>query len=704
MTTSKVWYEKASCKIHLDMHCPEWHESILENFDAKRIVEQVAAAGADALYFFAKDHYGNAYYQTRIGHRHRCLGDRDFLAEIIAEARHVELPIMAYFSVIWDNHAAQAHPEWCMRNPNGQALSDTITSDHGKWQYVCHNSGYAEQLSQMIDEVASQHSVAGFHLDMLNYDFGGQSCYCDNCRRMFRERTGHDLPEEATWDAVWREFLEFRYDSVERLFERLKQTALRHDPASCVVMNYHASPDFDWRVGQQPVRHSLPGTLGTGETYTPAFGDLYPGMESRFIRNIAPGKPFELVAWRMNRITDFTVKPREQLRWEILSCLQHRGSVMLIDQPMHDGTLDPVAYDRVREVFQEAHQLEPHFHGEFVTYVGLYYSARSRDLYARGEQEKFLLPIMGSYKALVESHVPVDFVFDEMLTKERLAQFPVIVLPNVAALSEFEVQLLTDYVREGGNLIATLDTSLYSEFGDRLEDFRLAEVFGVSYGESVDCDNNYFSNLTEPYTTGIDRRYKVLNQGCFHRVERRTASGVGDLHDAFFKRRFPDQFFSHNIHPPHQRLSDALYINRFGRGTCIYVPFGLDRSYADYYELPEHRRLLANLVKSLSPPPLVEIEAPLNCEAVLTQEGTTLRIHLTMFNPLRQSTTLPSLDQPIRPSIRMEEAALYQATVRCEKPFQSVSAVRDTTDVQVDRQQIIEVTCRDVYEVLTIEL
>ncbi|MGI9457630.1 MAG: beta-galactosidase trimerization domain-containing protein, partial [Aeoliella sp.] len=533
MKTSNDWYKRASCKIHLDMHCPEWHESILENFDAKNIVEQVVAADADALYFFAKDHYGNAYYQTEVGHRHRALEGRDFLAEILAEARRFELPIMAYFSVIWDNHAAQAHPEWCMRNPAGAALSDTITSDQGKWQYVCHNSGYVEQLSQMIDEVASQYRVAGFHLDMLNYDFGGQSCYCDNCRTKFRERTGHDIPVEPSWDAPWHEFLEFRYESVELLFEKLKQTALRHDPESCVVMNYHASPNFDWRVGQQPVRHSVPGALGTGETYTPAFGDLYPGMESRFIRSIAPGKPFELVAWRMNRITDFTVKPREQLRWEILTCLQHQGSIMLIDQPRHDGQLDPVAYDRVREVFQEAHQLKPYFQGEFIPYVGLYYSARSRDRYARGEQEKFLLPIMGAYKALVESHVPVDFVFDETLTKHRLAQFPVIVLPNVGALSEPEVQLLSEYVRDGGNLIATLDSSLYSDLGDPLEDFQLAEVFGVSYGGTIDCDNNYFSNLAEPYTAGIDPRYQVLNQGRIHRVERRTAAGVGDLHDAF---------------------------------------------------------------------------------------------------------------------------------------------------------------------------
>jgi len=126
------WHKDALCKVHLDMHCPDWHDSIFEKFDARQIVQMVSDSGADTLYFFTKDTYGNAYYDTKVGHRHKCMKDRDFLAEILAEAERVKLPIMAYSTVIWDNLAAETHPQWRMRDPQGKALSDTVTMEVGK--------------------------------------------------------------------------------------------------------------------------------------------------------------------------------------------------------------------------------------------------------------------------------------------------------------------------------------------------------------------------------------------------------------------------------------------------------------------------------------------------------------------------------------------------------------------------------------------
>lgn len=691
------WYKDALCKVHLDMHCPDWHESIFESFDAGQIVQMVSDTGAETLYFFTKDCYGNAYYATEVGRRHRCMGDRDFLAEILEEAGKVDLAVMAYSTIIWDNFAAETHPEWRMRDPQGKALSDTVTMEVGKWQYVCHNSGYVEYVRQMIDEISSGYAIKGFHLDMFNYDFGGLSCYCDNCKKAFKDRTGKAIPQKPTWDATWREFLEFRYESVERFFNTLKETALQHKPDLCVVMNYHGSPNFDWRVGQQPVRHSAISDIGTGETYTPMLGDTYPGMEARFIRNLVPGKPFELVAWRMNRFTDFTVKTLNQFRWEVLTCVINGGSAMFIDQPFHNGQLDPVAYDRMTEVFQEVNAVKPHLAGEFVTHVGLYYSCRNRDLYGREDQAKFLLPMMGAYKALIENHFQVDFIFDETVSLDILKQYSVIFLPDVAVMTDEEIDLLTAYVKQGGKLIATNNTSRYSPNGEPLDHFRLEDLFGVRFRATEDCDNSYFRNLSEEYTKQIDRRYYVLNQGPVQMVDSIGALGIGDLHQAFFKRRIPDQYFSHNIHPPYLRLTDTVFVNDYGQGRCIYVPFGLDRSYADTYELPEHRHLIGNLVRSLSETPYMDIDGPLNMETVLTKSGRQLRLHLTMFSPLRQAVSLPTLNQPLRPSSRMEERPLYRVTLRLKTPFENVTAFRDTTQIEVNENEI-RLLCEDVHE------
>jgi len=698
------WYKESLCKLHLDMHCPEWHESILSNFDARAIVHTVADAGSDAMYFFTKDCYGNAYYNTHIGHKHKCIGRRDLLDEVLKEAAQIKLPIMAYYTVIWDNFAAEHHPDWCMLDADGKPLMDTVTMDDGKWRYVCHNTGYADYAAAMIREIAKGYPVAGFHLDMFNMDFGKLSCYCPVCRKLFKKQTGKELPTRSGVNETWRQFMEFRYRSVEKFAQLLRQAALEENPDLVVVMNYHGSPNFDWRVGQQPVRHSLFSDLATGETYTPMLGDMYPGMEARFLRNLVPGKPVEMVSWRMNRFTDFTVKPITQLRWEAFTCAANGATNMLIDQPFADGRLDPAAYKLIKKVFHEIRDKKEYFVGDFVRQAALYYSCKTRDFYAMDHQKKFIVPVMGAYKALIENHLCVDFLFDETLTYEIIAQYPIVFLPNVACLSEQEAVVFRDYVRNGGVLIATFDTARCDENGQLRKDFVLADVFGVQYKSTVDCDANYLRALPSPYGDEIDGEYHILNLGPVHMVRPVTAKALGDVHDSFFKRRVPQQFFSHNMHPPYKRLTDAIYVNRFGQGTCIYLPHNCDGSYADTYELPEHRKILGNIVRAHAPKAIVEVEeGPLNLEVSIRQSGKMLFVHLLCFNALRQAASCPSLNKPLRPSLRMEEPPLYKAKLKINASYKSIKTLHPSALIKTDGC-CVELLIDDVHEVVVIAL
>lgn len=697
----KDWYHQVLYKIHLDLHTPDWHPSILQDLDPRQIVATVVRSGARALYFFSKCSYGHTYYNTTVGQKHKCLGERDLLAEMVEECHRQGLYIVAYYSVIWDNLAA-SRPEWCMRGPTGKPLSDTTTMDVGRWNYVCHNSGYADYAVEQLREVARGYDVDGFHLDMLNLEFGGLSCYCDHCRHLFREQYGKDLPTGQNWDETWRQFLEFRYASVERLGFAMRAAIHEFKPDTMIVTNYHGSPNIDWRVGQKPYRHTLYSDMNTGETYTPMLGDLYPGLETRFVRDLDEQKPFEMVSWRMNRATDYTLKPEAQLRWELFTSLAGGAKVMLIDQTFASGHLDEVPYERLAHVFKEIETKKPYFGGSPLRHVGLYYSCKNRDHYGRFDQKKFLVPVIGAYKALTESHFNVGLLFDETLTDESIAKFPAVYLPNVAAMTAQEVAIFTRYVERGGVLMATYDTSLYSEIGDKLDNFQLAHLFGVDYQETIDCLEHYLRNLGDGFGEGIHPDYYILNQGAVHRVRPTTAHPHGDLHNSFFKRRVPDHFFSHNMHPPYLRETDALYVNRFGEGMVIYLPHTVDGSYADKYELPEHRLLLRNIVRFAAPEPLVRLEAPLNVETIMNQKDGRLLVHLLAFNPIRQSAAMPSLNTPIRPSIRMEEPMLYRATLHLDRPAKSVRALDPTTRLEVDGSQV-RLTCEQVHEVVIIE-
>jgi len=103
-----------------------------------------------------------------------------------------------------------------------------------------------------------------------------------------------------------------------------------------------------------------------------------------------------------------------------------------------------------------------------VANVGIYYSKPTRLFYRQKteESESFDAAIKGMETVLVENHIPYDFIPDNpLITKERLQKYKVVILPNVRCMSKPEITVLQEYVREGGNILATYATSLYDTEG-----------------------------------------------------------------------------------------------------------------------------------------------------------------------------------------------------------------------------------------------
>ncbi len=95
----------------------------------------------------------------------------------------------------------------------------------------------------------------------------------------------------------------------------------------------------------------------------------------------------------------------------------------------------------------------------------------------------------------MENHIPHDFILDDQLSKEKLAQYKLLILPNVRCMSGREIELIRSYVSNGGTLLATYTTSLYDENGKQRNDFGLHELFGVHYDgkkENTRRDNYQF--------------------------------------------------------------------------------------------------------------------------------------------------------------------------------------------------------------------
>jgi hypothetical protein len=72
-------------------------------------------------------------------------------------------------------------------------------------------------------------------------------------------------------------------------------------------------------------------------------------------------------------------------------------------------------------------------------------------------------------------------VGDQALNPGGLAGFRAVVLPNLACMSDAQAHLIAEFVRGGGALIASHETSLYDAAGNKRTNLALAEVLGAEY-------------------------------------------------------------------------------------------------------------------------------------------------------------------------------------------------------------------------------
>lgn len=82
-------------------------------------------------------------------------------------------------------------------------------------------------------------------------------------------------------------------------------------------------------------------------------------------------------------------------------------------------------------------------------------------------------------QALIQDQIPFDLVFDDGLTD--LSKYKVIVLGNQESLSDEQVGVLDEYVRKGGGLVATRNTSIFDEWRRQRQSFGLADVLGLNW-------------------------------------------------------------------------------------------------------------------------------------------------------------------------------------------------------------------------------
>jgi len=81
-------------------------------------------------------------------------------------------------------------------------------------------------------------------------------------------------------------------------------------------------------------------------------------------------------------------------------------------------------------------------------------------------------------QTLIQSKIPFGIVFDKQMTD--LHKYKVLVLADQDALSDGQIQVIRQFVEDGGGLVSTGTTSMLTEWRTKRNRFALADLFGIS--------------------------------------------------------------------------------------------------------------------------------------------------------------------------------------------------------------------------------
>ncbi len=477
MTISK--YQQGLRRMLVDMHIPDWDPKFLSKYDPAAMAERLGQARVNAAMIYCKSHAGLCYWPTRAGKMHAGLHERDVVGEMVGQLGARGIAVCAYYSIVFDNWAVEAHPDWRQRTIAGNDYQGLL-----RYGLCCQNHPeYRAYEMAQLGDLLSRYQFDALFLDMI---FWPLVCACDHCRARFRAEDGKEIPETVDWtSADWCAFQAARERWADDFTAQLMARAKSIAPGIAVTHNL-APALSNWVLGQ-PLAASRHDTFVAGDLYGDRVEQL---VVTRLMLHLSETRPAEFMTSCCVNLGDHVrLREEEQMRAQASAAIASSSAFLFIDAIDPAGTVNPGVYERVGRVFSTTEPYEPFTGGEPVEDVAVYFSWHSQMNFAENgtllgavglpdRSYPHLDGVRGACRALQRAHLPFGVITRKQLGS--LDRFRAIVLPNVLRMDREEADAIRAYVRNGGRIYASRYTSLVETSGERHGDFMLADVFGAS--------------------------------------------------------------------------------------------------------------------------------------------------------------------------------------------------------------------------------
>jgi hypothetical protein len=577
-----------------------------------------------------------AFYPTQIPHhkRNEWMGDSDPFGYVVEGCRKLGIIVTARV----DHHAtyeeaAIAHPEWLARDAEGNPVHHSAKPD---LYITCGYGPYnSEFMTSVLREVQTMYGVDGFNHN--RWAGSVPVCYCDFCRTDF-ENTGHgELPRgEQTHnikDPLWRKYLLWRQDHIFRLWDLWDSEIRKINPNTGLLPGIPGGLLRQLDIGGLKKRaHSLyHDHQGRSGASIPPWSGGRGGKELRAV--IAPklvGNTWSVGHDGRHRWKD-SVQSEAELRIWTADCAANGMSLKFCK---FSGTLHDTRWlDYVEKIYNRLESVEDYLRDQTpLARIAMVYSQQTQRAQPEHKDHS-----NGMYHALIEARIPFEMVHESLMEPEDVDKYKLLILPNIAALSDEQCRKLREYVERGGSILATHETSLYDEWGDRRENFGLSDLFGVTNSGPTQgpIKNSYLRmehQTGHPILEGLEDAGRIING-----VNRVPVQANVDFTNppVTLIPAYPDLPME-EVYPreDHTEIPE-VYLREIGESRIAYVPFDLDRTFWEVLDV-DHGRLLRNLVQWATgeePPVIVTGQGVL--DITLWKQRDSMTVHLVNFtNPM----------------------------------------------------------------------
>ncbi len=558
--------------LHFDRHTQLKDDHIGASLTEEMVDSMLLLARPDYIQVDSKGHPGVSSYPTKVGQQAAGY-DKDPLKLIKKVADKHNVALYVHHSGVFDANYVRLHPKEARFSKDGEP-DKNHTSFWGN---------YSENLLiPQLKELALDYKLDGVWIDGESWAIFPD--YQPKATAEFQKETGIKTIPKTAEDEGYKELLEFTRGKFVNYIKHYATEVHKVAPDFQVCSNWAYSA-----MMPEPVPENIGLDFLSGD-YDPSNSLHTANWNARCLAE--QGMPFDLMAWSFVRPMD--PKTAVQLCQEAAAVISVGGGCQIYFRQNADLSFQPASFHIMKDVADFMLPRRAFCKDiSIVPQVGLFYSTAGWKKQVDDVYRPFgVNDIRGVMNALLDGQQSVQVLMTHHL-KERMKDFPIIVVPEWEVIEPEIVSELKDYVKEGGKLLV-IGSSSTKQFEDILQVKQIAGPRKV--GQALGYDNRFVTVI-----------------GDYREVE--CLPGAEEQAQLYIENdfRYPDGV--------------VATVNDYGKGKIggIYVDLG--KSYLSNTS-PVLRDLISGIISELNPELKVKAEGSHKVNVVTTEKDGKLLIQL----------------------------------------------------------------------------